>query len=171
MARTLPASVSTGIAAAVTAPGYLIEIATDPPLRYSTRGALTYGGLAYAGGAAVTSLTVSGAQTAATLVLPNADGAIGALILRGTLIDVPISIAAIYGDAPTERVVVFVGVLDAASEIGLLACTLTLMDARDAIAALPWLMIGPPLANHLRRPGETVVWGGVTYVLESGDLG
>jgi hypothetical protein len=168
--RVLSASVSSGVAAAVTAPGYLIEIATDPPLRYSTRGTLTYGGYPYVGGASVTSLNTSGQQTSATIVLPNADGAVGALILRGTLNDVPISIAAIYGDAPTEREVMFVGAIDSASDIGLLSCTLTLMDSRDALWSLPWLMIGPPLANHLRRPGEQIVWRGEAYLLEAGDL-
>jgi hypothetical protein len=169
MARTLPSTISAGISAAVTAPGYLIEIATTQTLRFSTRGTLTYGGAVYAGGARVEGLTLGGQRAGCTLVLPNADGAVSQLILSGRVNDANVSIYGIYGDAPSERVTLFTGAVEAATDIGLLSCTLAVAEVRNAIWSLPHVMIGPPLANHLRRPGDQIVWGGVVYTLESGD--
>lgn len=167
MARTLASELSTGIAAAVTAPGYLIALGTTPALRYSTRGTLTYDGHTWVGGAAVEGLSLAAGGTPPRLVLPNADGALSALLLGDVLADVSAEIWAIYGDAPSAAEPVFAGVVDGADDIGLLSCTLTLADEGAGASRLPNIVIGPPIFNHLPASGSVIAWGGTTYTLEA----
>jgi hypothetical protein len=169
MARTLPTTLSAGLAAAVTAPGYLIALGTSPVLRYSTRGTLTYGGYTWVGGARVEGLALAAGGAPPRLVLPNADNALSALLLGGVLSDVSAEIWAIYGDAPSEAESVFVGVVDGAYEIGLLACVLALADDSAGASSLPRAWIGAPIFNHLPPPGSVITWGGTTYTLEASD--
>lgn len=166
MPRTVPSAVLTAAEAAVTTPGYLIEIQTPTPLRYTTRATLTYDSKTWSGGARVESLpTTPGGEV--TLVLPNADGALGALILGDVFGDTPALIYVISEAAPTAAVLIFSGVVDEASDIGLMTCTLTLSDTAAAASSVPDVVIGPPLCNHLIPSGAVIVWGGVSYTVEA----
>lgn len=98
MPRALDSGLESAIARAGTAPGWLIEIATTPRLRYSTRGTLDYGGYTWTGGATLDGAGASGLDSGARLGLPNTDNAASALALTELVRDVPVTVWAYYGD-------------------------------------------------------------------------
>ena len=165
MARTLDTEISDGIAAAVTIPGFLIQIEIDgDTLRYSTRGTIDYDGETWVEGAEVSHI---GGTSKPKLVLDNADNAISVLILSDAFIDAPVSIFAFYGEAPTAAKLLFTGVVDGADDIGLLSSTLALTDAGADRSYQPNVVLGPPLCDHFAPPGTVISWGNVTVTLET----
>ena len=165
MPRTLPSVISSGIAQAITTPGYLIQIDTSITLRYSTRGTVPYDSDTWIGGARVDSLDL-GAGTG-RIAIPNADDAAGALILANALSEVAVTIWAFAEAEPTDVVQVFSGVIDAAEEIGELECVLSLAPTTGARSSIPDIVIGPPLCNHLLPAGTVITWGNTTFTIES----
>lgn len=160
--RTLDPAVEAELAKAVTAPGYLIEIDTVPPARFSTRGSLVFGGNYFIGGASVSQ--VAPGSTKAEITLPNHDNTGSSLVLGIGLEDTPVRIYAIYGDAPAVRDELWRGVVDGA-EITLRWAKLTCEAAARAGGTLPDVTLSPPLCNHLPAPGTKFYWGGEYYTL------
>jgi len=125
--RTLVGATSSGVAAAVTLPGYLIDIGFSTPLRISTRGTLTWDSKTWtAADASVGGLSADGAASAlnGTIEIGNADTNIGGLgstmaglVLAESVAGKACKIWAFYGDtAPgaSDPVKVFEGVCDIA---------------------------------------------------------
>jgi hypothetical protein len=167
MARTLDATLETAIAEAGTAPGWLISIATATPLRYSTRGTLTYGGHTYTGGATLSGVGESGLLSEARLGLPNADNAASALALTDLLRDVEVTVSAYYDVAGTGYAETL-GTLaiDAVEAITPTRVSFVLATPAQAASHQPAVLLGPPLCRHIPAPGTTITWGGTTITIE-----
>lgn len=166
--RTLDATTEAEIAKAVTSPGYLVEIDTQPPVRFSTRGSLVYDGNLYLDGASVRKVAPGASK--AEIQIPNHDNAASALVLGYGLEDVAVRIYAIHGDAPTARDLLWSGVIDGA-ELSTRWARLTCSAAARSGGAVPDIVIAPPLCNHLPAPGTSFLWNGEKYVLQASSRG
>ena len=120
MARTLTGTVTTAVGAAVTRPGYLVQIDFTSPLRLSSRGDVSWNSLSWgAWDVRITGLAIDGAASAqdGSLVLGNTDYTVGALVLGEGIAGRAVNVWKIYGETPalTDPVLVFSGVADGAA--------------------------------------------------------
>ncbi|WP_347278609.1 hypothetical protein [Plasticicumulans sp.] len=169
--RTLSGTTAAALAGPITRPLLLIELSLSPVQRWSTGGAVTWNGYAWSeSGARVEDLSeLPGAAVEGRISAPNADGALGALLLAQGATDLPCRIWALYGDGPYalgDAVLLFDGVTDGA-EHGL-RVTIGLITAARRRLTAPRLRCAPPLCNRLPPAGTVLAWNGERYVLEGG---
>ena len=167
MARTLDSTLAAAVAQAGTAPGWLIEIGTPTPLRYATRGTLSYDGATWLGGATLFGVGDAGLTSGVRLGLPNSDNAASALALTDLLRDVPVTLAAYYDVAGTGYAEVIAELrIDAVEEIGPMQVMFALASPAQAASHLPDVVLGPPLCRHIPPPGTVIAWSGTTITIE-----
>ncbi len=167
MARTLDAALEAAIAEAGTAPGWLILIDAAIPLRYSTRGTLSYDGRTWTGGATLSGVGESGLLSEVRLGLPNTDNAASALALTDLLRDVEVTVSAYYDVAGTWYAETLGTLVIAAVEaIEPLRVTFVLATPAQAASHVPDVVLGPPLCTHIPPPGTTIAWAGATITIE-----
>jgi len=152
MPRNLPTAVATAIGQPVTRPGYLIQLDSATPIRFSTRGTVLYDGQWWLDGAAVSGLSQSAASTP-TVTIPNQDNSGSALLLGDRLIDVRARIWAYDAGAPDDAILSFDGVIDGAGDIGPLTCSIQLAQTSRARGRYPNLVVAPPLCNFITPAG------------------
>ncbi len=167
--RALSGPTAAALAGPITRPILLIELSLAPVQRWSTGGPVTWDGYTWSeSGARVEELReLPGAAVEGRISAPNADGALGTLLLSQGATDVPCRIWALYGDGPYalgDAVLLFGGVTDGA-EHGL-RVTLDLITAARRRLTAPRLRCAPPLCNHLPPSGTVVSWNGERYALE-----
>jgi len=156
MPRSLPTALATAVGQPVTQPGYLIQLDSATPIRLSTRGTVLYDGQWFLQGAAVSGLSQSAASTP-TVTIPNDDNSGSALLLGDRLIDVRARIWGYDAGAPDDTILLFDGVIDGASDIGPLTCSIQLAQTSRARGRYPNLVIAPPLCNYI-TPAGTVFY-------------
>lgn len=179
--RTLVGSTSTGVAAAVTLPGYLIEIGFTTPLRISTRGTLTWDSKSWAAAdARVSGLSADGSASSlnGALDIGNFDtnigglgSGMGVLVLAEGVAGRACSIWAYYGDtapAAGDPVKVFSGVCDAADipSDGPVRITLAQSGGRTLYCPRTYLTADSGF-SYLPTPGQLVRFNGETIRLEA----
>lgn len=168
MARTLDAGLAAAIVERGTSPGWLIEIGTTTPLRYSTRGTLSYGGYTWVGGAVLSGVEFSGDLGASvTLELPNTDNAASALALTDLLREVEVTLWAYYdvsGTGYAEELRTLA--VDAVESINSTRVEFSLSSIAEGASRLPDVLVGPPLCNHIPPAGTVIRWGWTTVTLE-----
>ena len=171
--RTLTSAVTSAAALTVTAPGYLVEISFATPLRYSTRGTLTWDSKTWtAYDVRVSGIAWDGASSGLTgsLAIGNADLAIGQSVLSEGVAGRAIKVWAIYGDSPaaSDPVLVFDGIGDGATipEVG--AVTIDLQQSGGTTQFCPRTYLTPEAGfSFLPTPGQIVVWDGETVRLDA----
>jgi len=159
MPRSLPATLASAIGQPVTRPGYLIQLDSATPIRFSTRGTVLYDGQWWLEGAAVSGLSQS-AASAPTVTIPNQDNSGSALLLGDRLIDVRARIWAYDAGAPDDAILLFDGVIDGAGDIGPLTCSIQLAQTSHARGRYPNLVIAPPLCNYITPAGTQFTLAG-----------
>jgi hypothetical protein len=103
--KIIPSGMAAAHAAPVQRPGLLVEMHFDTVQRWSSRGALNWGGFAWAAmDMQVLGLQVQPFAVAGTLVLGNADDAAGTLVLAQGVQDRLVTIYKFDGAVPTEAV-------------------------------------------------------------------
>lgn len=169
MAKTLTANATAGVSAVITAPRLLLQIGWSPTVRICTRETVVWNGQTWLGGIGrVEDVRGSAASQSCRIVLPNHDGAYGAIALTQGLQDIAVAIWALYGTAPFaagDAVPVFVGAMDG----GRVTATEVAVDCiamRGASMYAPRIYAHPPLCNHNQPTGTTLAWNGATFVLE-----
>jgi hypothetical protein len=170
--RTLVGSTSSGVAAAVTLPGYFIQIAFATPLRISTRGTLTWNSLTWtAGDAQVVGLATDGGESTleGSLLIGNTDLEIAYLVLDEGVAGRACSIWQFYGDsAPAlgDPVKVFEGVCDGADilESGPVRITLQQSGGTTLFCPRTYLTAADGF-SFLPTPGQIVTWNSETVHL------
>ncbi len=172
--RTLAGTTSSGVAAAVTTPGYFVEFGWSTTGRYSTRGTLTWNAQTWT----ATDVRVAGladdAASAAldgTLIFGNADLAIGTLVFAQGVAGKSVRVWAFYGDtAPgaSDPVLVFDGIADSATFADGGPVTIKIMQAATATLWIPRLYMTPDAGFHfLPADGQIVEWNGERVRLTS----
>lgn len=161
------------VVAPVTTPGYLVEILWNTAVRFSSRGAITVMGNAWADyGFQVSGFDVdstTGTQQG-KIVFDNADLTFSALVLGLGISDVPINVWKFYTDAPDDAdpVQIFAGV-GGASSIDTAAGTVdvALRQGADRVQYAPCDYITAEEGfSILPPPGRILVFGGTTFQLE-----
>lgn len=168
MSRTLVGTTSSGVGAAVTAPGYFIEITwASSTGRYSTRGTLTWNSQTWT----ATDVRVSGLATDAgspsiggALRFGNADLAIGTLILSDGVAGRAIRIWAFYGDSnpgASDPVLLFDGIGDGAALDDVGSATIELAQSGGVTLYVPRLYMTQAAGfNWLPADGQIVEFNG-----------
>jgi hypothetical protein len=169
--RTLVGSTSSGVAAAVTLPGYLIQIAYATTLRLSTRGTLTWNSQTWtAADARVSGLAVDSSRSslAGELVLGNTDLTYGAQVLSEGVAGRAVIVWAFYGAAPAlaDPVKVFEGVANEASiaEDGDVRISLQQASSTTLFCPRTYLTAASGF-SFLPAVGQIVTWNGETVKL------
>ncbi len=177
MPRELSAAFTTALSAAVTVPGYLIEINFATPFRLCTRTTITWNGLTWSRwGADLRGFVTDGAQSiiSGSLILENTDNTLGTLILAEGVADRSIKIWKIYGETPGVIDALFLvhGVGDGASiDINKGQVEISIMQAGGATLYTPRRYITREEGfQAIVARGTLIQWGGENYVLE-GDRG
>lgn len=168
--RALSGTTAAAVSGPITRPLLLIELSLSPVQRWSTGGAVTWNGYAWsASGARVEDLSeLPGAAIEGRISAPNADGALGALLLAQGATDLPCRIWALYGDGPyseADAVMLFDGVVDG-TECGLRAVMSLITAGRRRLTA-PRIRCAAPLCNFMPPAGTLLVWNGDRYELTS----
>jgi hypothetical protein len=165
--RTLAGTTSTGVAAAVTTPGYFISIAFPTPLQMSTRGTFTWDSKTWtAYDVQVSGLAADGSESAlnGSLSIGNADLSIGASVLLHGVAGRAVKVWSYYGDtAPGagDPVLVFDGVADTADIPENGPVRITLQQSGGATLFCPRTYITADAGFHwLPTPGQTFTWNG-----------
>jgi hypothetical protein len=170
--RTLAGSTSSGVTAAVTLPGYFVQISFATPQRWSTRGTLTWNSLTWTGyDVQVSGLIYDGAEASlnGALAIGNNDLAIGALVLSEGVAGRACSIWKFYGDsnpATGDPVKVFEGVCDSADipENGPVRITLQQSGGTTTFCPRTYLTAAAGF-SFLPTPGQIVTWNDETVRL------
>jgi hypothetical protein len=177
MSRTLAGTTASGVSAAVTLPGYFVQIAFNGganTVYWSSRGTLTWNAQSWtAYDVQVTGLTTDGGGSAlnGTLVVGNHDLAAGALVLLYGVSGVAITVWAYYGDSAPgagDPVKVFEGVGDNADipEDG--PVRITMQQSGGTTLYCPRTYMTPENGfNWLPTEGQLVVWNGETVRLSA----
>lgn len=171
--RTLVGSTSSGVAAAVTLPGYFIQIAFATPLRISTRGTLTWNSLTWtAADASIAGLVADGGESTldGSLFIGNTDLQIAYSVLSEGVAGRACVIWKFYGDtAPAlgDPVKVFEGVCDGADipESGPVRITLQQSGGTTNFCPRTYLTAADGF-SFLPTPGQIVTWNGETVRLD-----
>jgi len=174
MSRTLVGTTNSGVAAAVTEPGYLVQIDFSAPVRLSSRGDVSWSSNAWvAWDIRIGGLLSDGSVSAqnGSLQLGNTDYTIGALVLAEGVAGRAVNIWKFYGATPAtgDPVLIFSGVADDATiepdggtvNIGLqqqggmtLYCPRTYITRAAGFSFLP-------------ARGTLIQWNGETFKLEA----
>jgi len=172
MTRSLSGATASGISDPVTRPGYFIFIAFASAVYYSTRGTLDWNEHTWiAADIEVSGLAFDALDSAqsGSLVIGNADGVIGALILGEGVAGRAISIWAFYGDADpatADPVQLFSGVGDTASLDDKGRATIGIVRPESTTLYTPRRYITAAEGFHWLPPdGMQVTWGGETVIL------
>lgn len=167
--RTLSSALLTELGLTVTRPGYLVQIGFGTTLYLSTLGDISFMGQAWSGkDVKVSGINSDGSGGASgTLVLGNADGAYGALVLGEGASGIAVVVWACYAGATAsgDPVQVFSGVTDGA-DIGPDKVTLQLVAQRNSVLYSPRVFISKPVFNFLMPAGTKINIGGEVFVLE-----
>jgi hypothetical protein len=172
--RTLVGSTDTGVAAAVTLPGYFVQIDFPTPWYRSTRGTLSWNGQSWVSfDAQIAGLATDGAGSAlnGTLIIGNTDLAISTEILLYGISGRVIKIWKFYGDtAPAlgDPVQIFEGIGDDADipENGSVRVALIQSGATTLFCPRTYLTASAGF-NWLPTPGKIVTWNGETVRLDA----
>lgn len=172
--RTLAGTTSSGVSAAVTAPGYFVEFGWSITGRYSTRGTLTWDSQTWtATDVQVSGLSDDSASAAidGALQFGNSDLIIGALVFAQGVAGKTVRVWAFYGDtAPgtSDPVLVFDGVADSATFADGGPVTIRIIQAATATLWIPRLYMTPDTGfNFLPADGQIVEWNGERVRLTS----
>ncbi len=168
--RTLSVNLQAQTAAAVTRPGYLVEMMFSTRLLLSSRGGLTWNGLYWSPrGLSVSGLSNSGSGGACgELRISNTDLLMSALVLGEGVSGRPIRIWQFYGDTPAadEALLVFEGLGDEAA-VADDAVAIKLSPGALRSLSAPRLRITPAAGfNHLTPPGTVILFGGGKITLK-----
>lgn len=130
---TLSPALQAAHAAAVQRPAYLVQIDFDPVQRWSSHGTVEWGGHTWhARDITVEGLQVQGLAVRGDVLLGNADGVAGDLILAEGVQDRPIHVYAYDAAATGESDVVLLAcAVGAAAEVGLMVARIGLRDATE----------------------------------------
>lgn len=169
--RTLSSAAQAALAATITRPIYLIEIAFSSTSRLSTAGDVTWNGLDWSGGefASVSGLSADGSgRQAGRIAIGNVDLVFGALVLNQGVSDRAVSIWG--GDAAAlaagDPVLVFSGVIQSA-EVSVNQVVLTLGANGSRSAFCPRRRIDSSSGfNHLSPAGKVIQLGTTKFTLE-----
>ena len=169
--RTLTPVADAALAATITRPIALVEIAFSPASRLSTAGDVTWAGYAWSGGqrVVVSGLSADGAgNQSARIEIGNADLAFGALVLGQGIADRPVRIwtgdAAALADA--DLTLAFEGVI-ASAEVTPAAVTMTLAAQGSRTLYAPRRFVGASAGfTRLIPAGTQIKIGATTYTLE-----
>lgn len=173
MPRTISPAFTASIAAPVTVPGYLIEIAFATPFRLCTRATITWAGLTWSRwGAELRSLVTDGSQSAisGSIILENTDNTLSTLILAEGVADRKISIWEIYGETPGIFDVLFLiqGVGDGSGiDINDGKVEISIMQSGGATLYTPRRYVTREEGfQAIPARGTIIAWAGERYVLE-----
>lgn len=169
--RTLSSAAQAALAATVTRPIYLIEIAFSPVSRLSTAGDVTWNSLSWSGGerVAVSGLSADGSgRQSGRVVIGNADLVFGALVLNNGVADRAVTIWS--GDAAAlatgDLEMVFSGVIGSA-ETSIEQVVLNLTSQGSRATVCPRRRIDASSGfNHLTPAGKQLRLGNITYTLQ-----
>ncbi len=165
-------TVTTAVQAEITQCVYLVELGFSVPVRFaSTRHALTvlshewvpadmdeprlnYGAFGLLEG---------------DLVMGNAAGDTGAMLLREGTTDRSCQIWSVHGQPPYSDdacVRIFNGFMDGCEWVSDVAWRIYLKGASSEMSLFPPYLCAPPLVNHLWPAGTVLNWGGSKYTIE-----
>ena len=169
--RTTTPAADAALAATITRPIALIEIAFSPTSRLSTAGDVVWAGSAWSGGqrVAVSGLSADGSgNQSARLQIGNADLAFGALVLGQGIADRAVRIWT--GDAAAladdDLTLAFSGVI-ASAEVTPAAVTMALVAQGSRTLFAPRRFIGASAGfSRLIPAGTQIKIGATTYTLE-----
>lgn len=169
--RSLSANAAAAVAASVTLPRYLIELGFDPLLRYATIETVEWDGETWlANGAKVSGLQTSpDGTTTGKLILPNQDGAFGALLLANRARGRTCRIWMLYGEAPfavEDAVQVFDGLMDAIPKFSTLIEVNLVSKGADG-TLVPRLTMAKVFGTGLPVPGDRIVYLNTDITLTS----
>lgn len=168
---TLTSAAQAALTERVTCPIYLVEIDFDPTSRLSTHGDVSWNGEAWSGAQSlkVSGLTADGSGSGrATVLIGNADLAMGALVLNQGAADKAITIWGGDADAlaAADPVLLFSGVI-ASAEVSEAAVTFQCAAAGTRTQMSPRRYIGPSAGfNSLIPAGTKIRFGTSVYTLE-----
>jgi len=167
MARTLSVSMQSASSNVVTRPGYLILLSfAGLDIRYSTTGDVTWNGNAWAGNRSVDVKSLS--SDSGSVTFGNVDDAFAAMVLGSGVVDRPVRIWAMDGEAlgDTDPVLVFDGVGDS-SESDVEKVTISLVRQGSGSLSSPRRFIGKSAGfNHLIPAGTVLTVGNQKVTLE-----
>jgi hypothetical protein len=171
--RTLSSPTASAVTAAVTLPGYLIEIAFGTALRLSTRGTLSWNSLTWtAADARLSGIAVDGASSSLNgeLMIGNTDLAIGAQVLSEGVAGRSVSVWAYYGETPAlaDPVKVFEGVANEAAipESGPVRISLQQASSTTLFCPRTYLTAASGF-SFLPAEGQIITWNGETVQLNA----
>lgn len=169
--RTLGGATTTEVGAAVTRPGYLIEIAFSTTVRLSSRGTIDWSGQTWSAyDCSVRGLAADSAevQTDGALDIGNADLAMSAYILGDGVSGRAVRVWKFYGDATAlaDPVLLFDGIADEAVIADDGRVSITLQQAGGRTLYCPRTYITPDAGfNWLPAQGQKITWNGETITL------
>ena len=169
--RALTDATLAAASSAVTQPLYLIEIGFTPALRLSTRGDVTWNGLAWSGGETIVvgSLDADGSgRQSGTVQVGNLDDYMGTLVLAQGVADRPVKVWKADGAAldVADPVLVFDGVATSA-DVDTSRVSLSLAGAGTRSAFAPRRVVGAAAGFTVLIPAGTKIRiGADTYTLE-----
>lgn len=167
MVRLLTPALAAEVGLTVTRPGYLVRMEFATELRFSTLGAVRWGGQSWETyDVKVQGLTrESNATRTASLSLGNLTNEFGAIVLSNPVADVLIEIYAVYAGAPNDAVLEFSGVGDSC-EVGD-RVVINLVGQSTQRNFSPRRRISAATGFNTLLPAGTVLsLGGSTYLLE-----
>lgn len=174
MSRAISPGMTAEVARLITLPGLLVEIAFQPVLRLSSRGAVTWSGRSWIPWHIKSSgLGIDGSVSSqqGTLTLGNTDLEIGVLVLEQGVADRAIKVWTFYGDAPgaDDPVQAFGGVGDSASiDPSNGTCQIALRPAQGVTLYSPRKFMTKEQGwNFLPASGSAITWGRVTITLKA----
>jgi len=164
MARTLSATLETGLAGPVIQPLFLVQMGFSAALYLSSRGDIAdWNGIAWTGsGIAVGQISQDNAGIIQTnLTMLNGDASISALLLSEGARNIAVSIWKSDGTALAvgDPELLFEGVTNGAS-IDRDQCRIALRSDADGLNIACRQPVGPPVFNHIPAPGTELAWGG-----------
>lgn len=169
--RTLGGATTTEVGAAVTRPGYLIEIAFSTTVRFSSRGTISWSGqtwTAYDCNVRGLGVDSSEVQTEGALDIGNADLVMSTLILSEGVSGRAVRVWKFYGDASAlaDPVLLFDGMADEATISDNGRVLITLQQAGGRTLYCPRTYITPDAGFHWLPPqGQKITWNGETITL------
>lgn len=172
--RTLVGTTSSGVAAAVTTPGYFVEFGWSSTGRYSTRGTLTWNSQTWT----ATDVRVSGladdsssSALEGVLQFANADLAIGALVFAQGVAGKTVRVWSFYGDSnpgASDPVLVFDGIADSAQFRDGGPVVIRIMQQAASTLYIPRIYMTPAAGfNWLPADGQLIEFNGEKVRLTS----
>lgn len=161
MSRTLVGTSASGITAAVTLPGYFVQISFPTPLRMSSRGTKTWNSLTWTeSNFEVSSVTISSGSSSATatISIDNTDKVFSTRILSETVLGKACKVYKYYTESPAtaDPVLLFEGVVEAFDINGDTNVRLSL-TMTSSVVRCPRTYITPEAGfNHVPVNGQFV---------------